>query len=139
MVRTKPLEAWTNNWKNAIPGVQARYNAGIDNADGVVEAMKAGQANYEQQMMNAAVLARRLTGLNRIDDTLWKTRAKTKGGPRIGPGMSASINEFNQAAAKNKQILDNTTLPPRTTDYMTNITNRVGAIVRALKEGWGKA
>lgn len=138
MVDTTPVTVWQSNWTGSIATVPARYTAGINAAVDVVSKMLAGQSNYETQMSNPAVLARRATGITeKVTDASWKLAATTLGAARIGTGMTAGTDRFNAAATKNHGIVTATVLTPRTADWMGNLI-RVQEMVAAFKSGWGK-
>jgi hypothetical protein len=138
MVKVKSRAIREANYRAAIPGVAAKYKNAVQATTGVIEAAKAGQGLYVERMTDSNVLARRLSGLNKVTDADWQNGAANKGASRIGPGMEAAASKQAANYDPIAQALEAVSLPPRTSDANTNIDNRVKPIVAAMKRAAGK-
>lgn len=112
----------------------SRYTRGVAGTTGFKEDAIAGQTLYEAKMTDPTILARRKAKLEKISDADWKTPALKKGSVRIGPGMVAAVKKQSDGFEPYRSELEGITLPEKTTDPLTNVTNRVGAIAVALAE-----
>lgn len=131
MVKVKPLSDIQTNYTNSVALVPARYAAGIKAATWQQQAL-AGQDVYVQRMSDPNVLKRRSSGISKVTDATWQNDAITKGQPVIGARMTAAASKQATNFSPYRDALDALTLPPRTADPMTNVTNRVGAVVQAM-------
>jgi len=138
MVKVKSRAVREANFRAAIPGVAAKYKQGVQNTTGVIEAAKAAQGLYVERMSDSNVLARRMTGLNKVTDADWQNGAMNKGAARIGAGMEAAASKQAANYEPIAQALEAVQLPPRTADANTNIDNRVKPIVAAQQRAAGK-
>jgi len=138
MPRTpKPLDQAKSNFEAAIPGIRAKYEAGIDRARWAeFAASDQAEANFNAAMTEVLTRKLRAAGIRRVGDTKWKTGAIEKGGPVIGARISAALNlwetNFGKVYAAVLRLLP--TLKPRTLDPMANIDNRVKPVVRTQIE-----
>jgi hypothetical protein len=137
-IKVKPVGLWKKKWKESHGMIPARYKDGVEAAQDVVNAMVAGQANYEARMNDPNVLKRREERLRQIDDSFWKKRTLEKGVKRIREGMELGTDRYNKAAEISAAALESVDLPERTADWETNVENRTKEVIRALKRAWGK-
>ena len=137
-IKVKPASEWKRKWKESHGRIPGEYKAGVEKASNVVDAMIAGQENYEAKMSDASVLKRREKKLREIDDTFWKKRTLEKGVKRIREGMELGTDRYNKAADVSASALEGLDLPERTADWETNVENRTKGVIRALKAAWGK-
>ena len=131
-MKTKSLGETQKAYEEAIPRAAANYKTGIQAASNVIEASKAAEENWKAGMQDAIGRNARLKGLEKVTDADWKKAALEKGAPRIGGGMTASKEKYNRGMGEVLSVLQGITLPPRTTDPMANVTNRVGTIAVEL-------
>lgn len=131
MVEVKPLEEIKENFKQAAPLVPDRYKRGVRRAKWQQAALD-GQDLYEQQMTNPTVLSRRGKQIAKVSDEEWRRDAENKGGAIIGTRIAGAVDKQAAGFAPYRETLVNVSLPPRTTDVMTNVTNRVGAVAQAM-------
>lgn len=132
MVKTKTIEQIKANYLNAIPVVASRYKTGVTNTTDWKEKALVGQALYEQRMQDPNVLRGRAAGINKVSNEEWRSKASDLGSSRIGAGMTANADKQSRNFAPHREVLANIELPARTTDPVTNITNRVVPIAVAL-------
>ena len=116
-------DKWLNNYK-ATPDKLAK--AASDDA----------QKLYEDQMKDPKVLKRRQSKLKKLSESDLNAAADAAGSTAYATGVEAKAGK----ALKNVSIyLDEIdrlkpTMPKRTTDPMSNLTNRAGHFVKGLSE-----
>ena len=91
------------------------------------------KANYETAITAAIATDARGRGLADTSNAEWQQRAQTKGASSIASAMVQSSDKAARGYdSKVRAVLENVTLPDRTTDGEQNTINRVIPIVRAL-------
>jgi len=131
-MKVKSSEDASRNYKESIPKVAEKYKRGVQGTAGWQDAAKRGQGLYVEKMQDPEVLSRREKGLDAVSDEEWKRAAADKGTARIGQGMAAGADKQRRNAAPYLDTLRGLELPERTSDPMTNVTNRVGLIATTL-------
>jgi len=131
MVKVKSIDKAKRNYKGAASTAAARYKEAIDGIDWQGPALEA-QALYEEQMMRAEVLARRASGIQKVSNSEMQTAMREKGAPVIGSRMAAADGKWGTGWSPYRSALEAVDLPPKTSDAMTNIDNRLKPIVAAL-------
>ena len=91
------------------------------------------EANYAAGVQDAVSAGRRAKALSAVSNSEWQSRSVTKGGPALAAGIGVSAQKWGKGAAPYLSALASVTLPPKSTDGMTNLTNRAGAIVAAME------
>ena len=134
MVDTKSLEATRKKWEGAIGRVPAAYAEGIAGARDVIAKSIAAEDLFAERMQAAIASKRRATKLAEVSDEDWRRASREKGAARIGPGMSASKDKFAKGMARVLETIQGVTLPPRVSDPIANVDNRVKPIVAALRK-----
>jgi hypothetical protein len=119
------------NYTAAAALVPSRYKAGVQSAEWQGKALE-GQALYVQRLQDPDVLARRAKNIGKVSDADWRNAADTKGSPIIGARMTAAAPKQQANWAPYRSVLESLTLPPKTADPMSNLTNRAGAVVQAM-------
>jgi len=119
------------NYTAAAALVPARYKAGVATATWQQPALD-GQALYVQRLADPDVLARRAKNIGKVSDGEWRSAADSKGSPIIGARMTQAAPKQQANWAPYRQALEALTLPPKSADPMTNVTNRVGGVVQAM-------
>ena len=132
MVKTKSLAETQKAWEDAIPRVAARYKAGVEAAENVIENAIAAEDLYAAKMQEAIADKRRAKRLAETSTAEWKVRASTVGATRIASGMQGSVQKFGKGMSEVLNVLQGVTLPDRVADPEANVDNRVKPIVRAL-------
>ncbi len=133
MVKVKPESEIKKNYEDSTALVPARYEAGIRNATWQQEAL-AGQDLYEEQMRKEEILRRRAAGIAKVSDESWKQDAINKGRNVIGARMKAASGKQIEGFRPYREALASLDLPPRTSDPMTNLIERAGAVVMKMVE-----
>ena len=132
MVDTKSLEQTRANWEGAIGRVPAAYSAGVTNAKDVIAKGIAAEDLYAARTQEAIQNKSRAKGLAKVSDEQWRAAALEKGAARIGTGMNAAKQKFATGMSEVLATIQSVTLPPRTSDPIANVDNRVKPIVAAL-------
>ena len=119
------------NYTAAASLVPARYEAGVSGADWQAPAL-AGQSLYVARLSDPDVLARRAKNIGKVSDSDWRSNTVAKGRPIIGARMTAAAPKQQANWAPYRAALESLTLPAKTADPMTNLTQRAGAVVQAM-------
>lgn len=133
MVKVKPESEIKKNYEDSTALVPARYEAGIRNATWQTEALE-GQDLYEEQMRKEEILRRRAVGIAKVSDESWRSNAIEKGRNVIGARMKAASGKQIAGFRPYRDALAALDLPPRTSDPMTNLIERAGAVVMKMVE-----
>ncbi len=137
----KTKEEARKNLEQSVPFIADRYKAAIARANWHDAAVsEQAETNFATSMSRAISKKSRQAGVAKVSNEAWKEAAMTKGGAVIGTRVQESIEK--QAAAwgpiYDRVSADIMRLSPRTTDFRTNITNRVVGTVEAWKRHSGK-
>jgi len=130
-MKVKSASTAQANYTAAAAIVPARYEAGVTTADWQAPAL-AGQGLYVARLSDPDVLARRAKNIGKVADADWRSSTISKGRPIIGARMTAAAPKQQANWAPYRSALESLTLPPKTADPMTNLTNRAGAVVQAM-------
>lgn len=132
-MKVKSLAQAQANFKSGASVAGARYKAAVEatSDEDVKRASIEGQANYEAQMRDPSVLARRKSGVERGES--WKAGALSKGASSIGPNMQRADGKWAKNTSPHLEVLAGLSLAPRGTDSDANIDARVKPIARALR------
>ncbi len=133
MVKVKSETDIKTNYEASTALVPARFEQGVRAATWQNEALK-GQNLYVERMSMPDVLARRSKGIGNVSDDAWRTAAIEKGRNVIGARMKAASDKQVSGFRPYREVLTGLTLPDKVADPMTNLTNRAGAVVKALSD-----
>ncbi len=120
------------NFEQSTTIVTPRYTSGVAKGNWKDPALE-GQALYTEMMSNPAVLARREKGINKVSNEEWKSNATTKGAPIIAARMKLASGKQASNFEPYRSLLEGITLPAKTSDPATNVTNRVTPIAVAFR------
>ena len=134
MVKMPSSEDIKKAYTAAIPTVAGKYADKVRKTTGVIEAAKRAEDLYAQKMQEAIANRSREKGLDKVTDEDWRKAALEKGAARIGPGMAAAVDKQARGYEPFRTALSSLELPARTADPMTNVQNRVGAVVRTRED-----
>ena len=133
------------NLSAAAASIPAKYQAGVQNADFVKHAASdQAEANYAAGVQQAVAAKSRAAGVRRAGDEGWRSGALGKGVQRIASGIQAGLDKYRTNFAPVLAAISAAaaSAPPRTTDPIANIDNRlkpvVMAAVKAKVRGSGK-
>jgi hypothetical protein len=124
-------EAYENSGSRA----QSSYEVAIGQVDNWNAAATSENAekNYAAGVNEAVAQKTRQKSLKKVTDSEWKDRSQKKGAPALATGIAQSGDKQAKGFDPFRSALDGLTLPPRTRDGMLNLTNRGGAVVKALQ------
>lgn len=137
----KTKEEARANFEAAVAYIPARYSAGVAKADWAGPAgSEAAEANYATAVSQAVAKKSRQAGVRKISNSDWQNAAKTKGAPIIGTRIAGAMAKWvaTWGPLYDGVVATVGALPPRTTDFMSNINNRLVPVVKKWKEGAGK-
>jgi len=137
----KTKEEARSNLEASIAFIPDRYRAGVNKADWATPAgSEQAERNYADAVSKAVAKKSRQAAVKRVSNSEWQSRASEKGGAIIGERIRGALDK---QAAKWGPIYDRVQsdvarLAPRTTDFRSNITNRVVGTVESWKKHAGK-
>lgn len=137
----KTKEEARTNLEQSLTFVADRYKAGVARADWASAAgSDQAERNYATKVAEAVAKKTRQIKVKMVSNSEWQSRAVEKGGAVIAERMRGALDK---QAAKWGPIYDRVSadvqrMAPRTTDFRTNITNRVVGTVEAWKKHSGK-
>lgn len=138
----KTIEQAAKNMETAILTIPERYRQGVRAANWkAAAASEQAEKNWKAGLAKAYASGSRKKGIGKVTNEEWQEASATKGGDVIGTRMTASLQKykdnFGAILAKINTVADG--LPPRTTDYVSNVNKRLIPIIKAMKEASGKA
>jgi len=137
----KTKEEARANLEASLGTVGDRYTSGIGRADW---ASKAGsdqaERNFADSMAKAISKKTRQMKVKMVSNSAWQESAITKGGAVIATRMREALDKQSArwGPIYDAVVSDVGRLPGRTTDFRTNITNRVVGTVESWKKHAGK-
>lgn len=133
MVKTKSLDEAKRRYSGSTSVVTDRYRAGVQAADWKTKASSSSAEElWKQKLQDAMSKNRRQKGIERVSNEEWRTKAINKGAGRIAEGMRQGADDWAREFAPYHSALQSLDLPDRVADPMQNVTNRVGAVVKAM-------
>lgn len=137
----KTKEEARANFEAAVAYIPARYTSGVEKADWLTPAKSAqAEANYASGVGAAVAAKRRQKKIAAMSNEDWKTAAIEKGAPIIGERVSKALGKWmtNWGPKYDMVVTKVATLPPKTTDWRTNITKRLVPVVETWRKAAGK-
>jgi len=125
----------TGKWKAAIGRVGEAYKDGINRTNAETWKSRAagvGQDNYDSQMQNPEVRARRKAKLDKIPASKWKDGALKKGARNIGPAMLDAESAYNSQISKVLGVIAGVDMPERGVTASENM-ERSARVAEALE------
>jgi hypothetical protein len=138
---TKNIDEAKANFEASIGYIPDRYKSGVNKANWLEPAKsEAAEKNYADATSKAISQKSRQKAIAAMSNDDWKTAAINKGAPIIGERIRGSLDKY---ASEFGPILSavnakSAALPPATTDFRANITNRLVPIVETAKKAAGK-
>ena len=137
----KTKEEARANLEQSLAFVGERYKTGVGRADWATAASSdQAEKNFATKMAEAIAKKTRQQKVKLVSNAEWQNRAIEKGGAIIAERMRASLDKQSAkwAPIYDRVVADVQRLAPRTTDFRTNITNRVVGTVESWKKHSGK-
>jgi len=127
--------------EEALPVIPSRYERGVKRADWHSAASSdVAEKNYADGVSRAIATKRRQAKIKAMTNDDWQTAAVEKGARIIGDRVRGALDKYakNFGDVYSKALDEFKRLPPRTTDWKANITNRLMKTVEAWKKAAGK-
>lgn len=129
----RPAEVIARKWAEVTPGRAAQYEAGVKNPIRDYQAGALGADAAWKAGVQAAVQANRFTaGVRRAGTSKWQRKAAELGPARYGPGVQAAQADYAAGFAPFREVIEQTTLPPRGPRRSPQNLQRVTAMANAL-------
>ena len=125
----------SKKWARVTPERAEDYKLGVENPkkDWATETA-ASEANYETGVKAAISKKRFGKGVKKAGTEKWKKGAVEKGVERFGPGVEKAQAKYEEGFAPYREVIANTTLPPRYPKGDPRNIARVTAMAKALHE-----
>lgn len=137
----KTKEEARANLEASVGYIPDRYKAGVARADWATNAgSDQAERNYADAVAKAVTAKRRQNAVKKVSNSEWQNRAIEKGGAVIGERVRQAIEKQSAKWAPIYDAVRNdiSRLPAKTTDFRSNITNRVVGTVESWKRHAGK-
>jgi len=137
----KSKEQARANFEASIAYIPARYEAGVSQANWLDPAKSENaEKNYAAGVQAAVASKRRQSQIAKLSNEDWRGAAIAKGVPTIGPRIGAAMGKWlsNWGPKYDMVAAKVASLPPRTTDWRSNINTRVVPIVETWRKSAGK-
>ncbi len=131
-MKVKSLEEIKQAYREGVAVAPARYSRGVSRTTDWKEKAIAGDGLYKEKVQQAIAQDLHRKALEKTSNADWQSKAAGVGSQRIGPGMTAGVDKQAAAFSPFKAALEATTLPPKTSDPIANLTARGGAVVSAM-------
>jgi len=133
MPAVKPLDRISKKWTDVSQRSQGSYEEGVKNPRrSWSEATAAAEASYEQGVSQAIQQKRFGKGVKAAGDSAWSKGAIEKGPGRWAEGVRVGQSNYEKGFAPFRQVIENTTLPPRGPKGDPKNIDRVRAMAGAL-------
>ena len=134
MAEIKSMERIKANFKSGTAGASNRYKEGVM-APRVSwkEATLAASELQKQAMTDALARDAVRKGIERVSAEKQKTRASILGPARYAQGTAAAVEDYGSGFAPFREVIKNTTLPPRGPKGSPENYQRVQAMGEALR------
>ncbi len=140
--RHKTVEQARAHLEQSIAIIPARYKEGVSGADWQGPAgSEQSEANFGTAMSQAIAAKSRQAGVLAVTNAEWQRRAAEKGAPVIGERIRAALGVYAQRFGPVLNAMNSAAdaAPPRTTDFLSNIQNRLVPVVAAAKLAAGRS
>lgn len=137
----KTKEEAKANLEMSLTYVGDRYKVGVGRADWATKAgSDQAEKNFATKMSEVIAKKTRQVKIKLVSNSVWQQLAIDKGGAVIADRMRGALDKQSANFGKvyDAARADFAALPPRTTDWRSNITNRVTGAVTAWKKHSGK-
>lgn len=133
MPKIRSIDSIKKKWVDVTPGRSTQYVEGInDPKEDWKTKTVAAAANYKAAMVVALAQDRFLKGVNKVTTDKWKSKAILKGAGRFSEGVSLGGDDYGTGFAPYRDVIANTTLPPRYPKGDVRNMERVKVMAAAL-------
>ncbi len=135
MAKIKSAAEIAAKWARVTPQRVVDYQAGVQNPseDWATATLKA-EDNYKTGVQKAATEGRFGKGVKKAGTDKWKKNTLEKGPNRFAEGVAVSEPEFQSGFEPFREVIANTTLPPRFPKGDPRNIDRVKVIAEALRK-----
>lgn len=135
MPKIRSLDSIKKKWGEVTPQRAGQYVDGVTDpkADWKTNTVAAA-ANYKAAMTISLTQDRFLKGVNKVNTEKWKSKAILKGASRFSEGVSLGVEDYGTGFAPYRDVIANTTLPPRFPKGDPRNIERVRVMAEALRK-----
>lgn len=137
----RTIQQATANLEASIPVIATRYTQGVQGADWAGPASSdAAEQRWGAGVQRAITNKSRQTAIRGVGNQVWQQAALGKGAQNIGEGIRRSLGKYTANFGKILAAVQPVVaaLPPKTTDTMANINNRLVPVVKAMQQAAGR-
>lgn len=135
MPKIRSLEEITRKWTEVTPMRADEYVKGVLAPKEDWKSKTLGAArNYELGITSSLANKSFEKGVGKSSTGKWQAKASVKGGARFGPGVRDAGPDYNSGFAPYRDVIANTTLPPRYPKGDPRNIERVRAMAKALRD-----
>lgn len=132
-IATKDIGTIASKWSARAQSAGPDYAAGVKSTTKDWAGLTAAAAdNFAAGVSQAVADGRFSKGVTAAGTPKWQAAAAGKGAQRYPTGVAAGQSAFSTGFAPYLQVIQNTTLPPRSPRGSPNNVQRVSAITSAL-------
>lgn len=122
-------------WSRVTPERSEDYKRGVqDPRRDWEEGALSSESAYEGGVQAAVREKRYAKGIRRVGTSKWQKKAVTKGAERFGPGVRDAAEEYEEAFAPYREVIERTDLPPRGPKGDPKNLERVRIMANALHD-----
>lgn len=136
MTKRIDINEWKESYKKGAVASGEKWKKEFLATSGIAAAASSEEAqnNYVAMMSDPGVLAKRQARLQGLSDEDFKRPVREGGASLYTRGVSAKVDKAAEGFAPYATVINDVVagLPPRTTDPVDNVNNRVIPIVQAL-------
>lgn len=135
MPKIRSIDAITRKWHDVTPQRADEYIEGVRSPkeDWKGKTLAAAK-NYELGIQAALVNKSFDKGVGKSSTGRWQEKAIKKGGVRFGPGVQEAAPDFQAGFAPYRDVIAQTSLPPRYPKGDPRNIERVRAMAKALRD-----
>ena len=134
MPAIKSIAAIAEKWTRVTPLRTEDYKLGIESPrKDWAEAAGAAEESYKTAVTEAAAEGRFGRGVSKAGTPKWKEKALTKGVPRWGEGVRLACPDYAAGFGPFRDVIEQTTLPPRYPKGDPRNIERVAVLAAALR------
>lgn len=137
----KTLSQARQNFDQATATLGPRYEAAVKRADWLGPASSdLAESNFSTSMQRALQAKSRQAGVRKVSNADWQNAAVNKGAAVIGQRTKDALGKWETSFGPiYQQVVDSLPgLPGKTTDFRSNINNRLVRVVETWKRASGK-
>ncbi|HMU96593.1 MAG TPA: hypothetical protein PKB12_04650 [Elusimicrobiota bacterium] len=140
MSKIRSISEIQGKWATVTPQRTQQYQEGVQSPLNSWSAgAKAAEPNFEQGVQKAIAAKSYGKGVSAAGDERWQAKTTQVGVQRWAPGVAAGASDYGEGFAPYRDVINNTSLPPRFPRGDERNYLRVQAIGKALADKKRKA